>query len=71
MVSPESERFLLTLFQHRLVVQCLHHRSIEDRQFGVKAAAACGFVASLEVDGVKLRNMVLATVQKDFEGNTL
>jgi hypothetical protein len=53
-----------------LIVQCLHDRSLEDRQFGVKAAAACGFVASLEVEGVKLRNVVLVAVQKDFEGNT-
>lgn len=51
----------------RLVVQCLHDRSLEDRQFGVKAAAACGSVASMEVGGVKLRNILLAAVQKDFE----
>jgi hypothetical protein len=50
-------------------VQCLHDRSLEDRQFGVKAAVACGSVASLEVGGVKLRNILLAAVQKDFEGN--
>jgi hypothetical protein len=35
----------------------------------MKAAAACGSVASLEVGGVKLRNILLAAVQKDFEGN--
>ncbi|PNF29164.1 hypothetical protein B7P43_G11855 [Cryptotermes secundus] len=51
----------------RFVVQCLHDRSLEDRQFGMKAAAACGSVASLEVGGVKLRNILLADVQKDFE----
>jgi hypothetical protein len=56
--------------QHRLVVQCLHDRSLEDRQFGMKAAIAYGSVASLEVAGVKLRNMLLLAVQKDFEGKT-
>jgi hypothetical protein len=35
----------------------------------MKAAVACGSVASLEVAGVKLRNVLLAAVQKDFEGN--
>ncbi|XP_021934468.1 uncharacterized protein LOC110837034 isoform X2 [Zootermopsis nevadensis] len=51
----------------RLVVQCLHDRSLEDRQFGMKAAAAYGTVASLEVAGVKLRNILLLAVQKDFD----
>ena len=53
-----------------MVVQCLHDRSLEDRQFGMKAAVAYGFVASLEVAGVKLRNILLLAVQKDFEGKT-
>jgi hypothetical protein len=35
----------------------------------MKAATACGFMASLEVDGVKLRNIMLTAIQKDFEGN--
>jgi hypothetical protein len=34
----------------------------------MKAAAACGTVASLEVAGVKLRNVLLLAVQKDFDG---
>jgi hypothetical protein len=67
-----SARILIVtvLLQCRLVVQCLHERSLEDRQFGMKAAVVCGFVASLEVEGVKLRNIVLLAVQKDFEGKT-
>jgi hypothetical protein len=36
----------------------------------MKAAVAFGSVASLEVGGVKLRNVLLLAVQKDFEGKT-
>jgi hypothetical protein len=36
----------------------------------MKAAAACGAVASLEVAGVKLRSVLLLAVQMDFEGKT-
>jgi len=68
------EELLKTLCQAeedlRTVVQCLHDRSLEDRQFGMKAAIAYGSVASLEVAGVKLRNILLLTVQKDFEDRT-
>ena len=49
------------------MVQRLHDRSLEDRQFGMKAAAAYATVSTHEVDGVKLRNVVLQAVQKDFE----
>ena len=61
---------VIVLLQCRLVVQCLHERSLEDRQFGMKAAVAYGSLASLEVAGVKLRNIVLLAVQKDFLGKT-
>jgi hypothetical protein len=61
---------LIVLLQCRLIVQCLHDRSLEDRQFGMKAALAYGSVASLEVAGVKLRNILLLAVQKDFEGKS-
>jgi hypothetical protein len=61
---------VILLLQCRLVVQRLHDRSLEDRQFGMKAAVAYGSVASLEVAGVKLRNLLLLAVQKDFEGKT-
>ena len=60
---------VIVLLQCRLLVQSLHDRSLEDRQFGMKAAVAYGSVASLEVAGVKLRNILLLAVQKDFEGN--
>jgi hypothetical protein len=37
----------------------------------MKAAVAYGSVASLEVAGVKLRNILLLAVQKDFDGKRL
>jgi hypothetical protein len=61
---------VILLLQCRLVVQRLHDRSLEDRQFGMKAAVAYGSVASLEVAGVRLRNVLLLAVQKDFQGKT-
>ena len=61
---------VIVLLQCRVVVQCLHDRSLEDRQFGMKAAVAFGSFASLEVAGVKLRNILLLEVQKDFDGKT-
>ncbi|PSN32661.1 hypothetical protein C0J52_12292 [Blattella germanica] len=51
----------------RSVVQRLHDRSLEDRQFGMKAAAAYATVSQLEVAGIKLRNVLLQAVQKDYE----
>jgi hypothetical protein len=36
----------------------------------MKAAVAFGTFASLEVAGVKLRNILLLEVQKDFDGKT-
>jgi len=59
---------VIVLLQCRLVVYCLHDRTLEDRQFGLKAAVVYGSVASLEVAGVKLHNILLLAVQKDFEG---
>jgi hypothetical protein len=34
----------------------------------MKAATAYGTVASLEIAGVKLRNVLLQAVRKDFDG---
>ncbi|KAJ9586282.1 hypothetical protein L9F63_020076 [Diploptera punctata] len=51
----------------RSVVQRLHDRSLEDRKFGMKAAAAYATVSTLEIAGVKLRNVLLQAVQNDFE----
>ncbi|XP_067004673.1 CBP80/20-dependent translation initiation factor [Anabrus simplex] len=51
----------------RNFVQRLHDRSLEDRQFGMKAAAACGVANTFEVEGMKLRNLLLAATQKDYE----
>lgn len=59
---------VIVLLQCRLVVQRLHDHSLEDRQFGMKAAVAYGSMASLEVAGVKLRDILLLALQKDFEG---
>lgn len=70
MYSGRIVLVLIVLLQCRLIVQCLHDRSLEDRQFGMKAALAYGSVASLEVAGVKLRNILLLAVQKDFEGKS-
>jgi hypothetical protein len=61
---------IVVLLQYRVVVKCLHDRSLEDRQFGMKAAIAYGAVASLEVAEVKLRNILLLAVQQDFEGKS-
>ncbi|XP_063217610.1 uncharacterized protein LOC134528168 [Bacillus rossius redtenbacheri] len=49
------------------IVKQLHDRSLEDRQFGIKAAKAFAAASMFEVDDTKLRVSVLCCVQKDFE----
>nr|CAD7457989.1 unnamed protein product [Timema tahoe] len=77
--SPEDLQLGLKLFIHQMHAVCvdeeilkmlvakLHARSLEDRVFGMKAAAALGAASFFEVNGVKLRTLLLSAVQKDFD----
>jgi hypothetical protein len=49
------------------VVDEMHMKSLDDEEFGRKAARAFGNVSQLEVMGVKLRDVVLRCIQTDFK----
>ena len=52
---------------HRSVVDEMHLKSLDNEDFGRKAARAFGNVSQLEVMGVKLRDVVLRCIQTDFK----
>ena len=45
----------------------MHMKSLDNEDFGRKAARAFGNVSQLEVMGVKLRDVVLRCIQTDFK----
>lgn len=51
----------------RLVVRALHDRSLDNRNFGARAARLCAALYSFETEGVALRRILLETLQADFE----
>jgi len=51
----------------RLVIRALHDRSLDNRNFGARAARLCAALYSFETEGVALRRILLETLQADFE----
>jgi len=51
----------------KFLVSEVHKKSLEDDEFGRKAARAFGNVSQFEVSGIKLRDILLRNIQTDFK----
>ena len=53
------------------VFTLIYNRCLVNWKFSVTAAKVCQELSTLQIDGVKFRDVLLKSIQKDFKGNQL